>query len=298
MTRFVGEAKDVRQGRVRRFPTGKEMKKEMEVFKRTGRHPALEGNNADSLPALPERDMNRRHVFLDIRQGTDDLGRLVIEVFEDKAPLAARHLLNRCREGTTDALKGVIVHRLLPDSAIFLGTSNGYRGAGVQVRHYDYLHHNHAGVVSLSGDASEVVITVTKAIYLDSSYQVVGRAHKGLDILNKLNEAAVDPDDLPLQPVLVTACGLCDSEGIHESLDESAKREALRKETPEQAAARLRAESKIVRDSVKAALQTGLAQKRKPEGEAQSKSSKKQPQSGMMSAVLGDLSDESSDEDS
>ena len=42
--------------------------------------------------------------------------------------------------------------------------------------------------------------------------QVVGRAHKGLDMLNKLNEAAVDPNDLPLQPVLVTACGLCDSE--------------------------------------------------------------------------------------
>ena len=42
--------------------------------------------------------------------------------------------------------------------------------------------------------------------------QVVGRAHKGLDILQKLNEAAVDPDDLPLQPVMVTACGLSDSE--------------------------------------------------------------------------------------
>ena len=49
----------------------------------------------------------------------------MIEVFEDRAPLAARHLLNRCREGTTDALKSVIVHRLLPDAAIFLGTSNG-----------------------------------------------------------------------------------------------------------------------------------------------------------------------------
>ena len=119
-------------------------------------------------------------------------------------------------------------------------------------------------------------------------------------MLNKLNEAAVDPDDLPLQPVLVTACGLCDSEvtsspspdshsfpagavrtslmrilphhelilavmaerrwisivelgvaqGIHESLDESAKREVLRRETTEQAAARLRAESKNVRESV------------------------------------------------
>ena len=49
----------------------------------------------------------------------------MVEVFEDRAPLAARHLLNRCREGTTDALKSVVVHRLLPDSAIFLGTSNG-----------------------------------------------------------------------------------------------------------------------------------------------------------------------------
>ncbi len=74
MTRFVGEAKDVRQGRVKRFPTSKEMKKEMEIFKRTGRHPALEGNNDDNLPALPERDMNRPHVFLDIRHGNVDLG--------------------------------------------------------------------------------------------------------------------------------------------------------------------------------------------------------------------------------
>ncbi len=46
----------------------------------------------------------------------------------------------------------------------------------------------------------------------------------------------------------------------------------------------------------RAALETGLAQKRKPAGAAQERSSKKQ--SGMMSAVLGDLSGESSDEDS
>ena len=46
----------------------------------------------------------------------------------------------------------------------------------------------------------------------------------------------------------------------------------------------------------RAALQTGLAQKRKPEGKEPDRSSKKQ--SSMMSAVLGDLSGESSDEDS
>ena len=90
MTRFVGEAKDVRQGRVRRFPTAKEVKKEMAEYKRTGRHPALEGNNEDNLPALPERDMNRPHVFLDIRQGTEDLG-AVLGLSSHCRPAAALH---------------------------------------------------------------------------------------------------------------------------------------------------------------------------------------------------------------
>ncbi len=48
-----------------------------------------------------------------------------MEVFEDQAPLAARHLINRCREGTTDTLQHTYVHRLLPDMAMFFGTSRG-----------------------------------------------------------------------------------------------------------------------------------------------------------------------------
>lgn len=42
----------------------------------------------------------------------------------------------------------------------------------MRVRRYERLHHNHAGVVSLSGDGSEVAITLTKALSLDSGYQV------------------------------------------------------------------------------------------------------------------------------
>jgi hypothetical protein len=74
MTRFVGDAKDVRDGRKRLFPSTKEMRKNMEIFRRTGRHPALEGSSADRLPPLPERDMNRPHVFLDVKQSKDSLG--------------------------------------------------------------------------------------------------------------------------------------------------------------------------------------------------------------------------------
>ncbi len=42
--------------------------------------------------------------------------------------------------------------------------------------------------------------------------QVVGRVHKGLEILEKVNESAVDPDDLPLQRIVITSCGLTDAQ--------------------------------------------------------------------------------------
>ncbi len=125
------------------------------MFQRTGRHPDLaRGPNTDALPNLPERDLNRQHVFFDLRQGPDTLGarprgrppsapparergarvqsgarhragRLLVEVFEDAAPLAARFFLNRCREGSSEALQGTCVHRLQPEMAFFFGKSRG-----------------------------------------------------------------------------------------------------------------------------------------------------------------------------
>lgn len=125
-----------------------------QVFQRTGRHPDLERRPvSDALPSLPERDPNRQHVFLDLRQGRETLGaqppvrryssractknqpsvscyghrtgRLLVEVFEDAAPLATRRFLNRCREGSSEALQGTCVHRLVPDQGLFFGTSRG-----------------------------------------------------------------------------------------------------------------------------------------------------------------------------
>lgn len=52
-------------------------------------------------------------------------GRLLVEVFEDAAPLATRRFLNRCREGSSEALQGTCVHRLVPDQGLFFGTSRG-----------------------------------------------------------------------------------------------------------------------------------------------------------------------------
>lgn len=85
-----------------------------------------------------------------------------------------------------------------------------YKGAGVKVQHYEYMHHNHAGVVSLSGDASEVAITFTKALYLDSSYQVASDVHVSFILLSFQEAclAAAQPHGIYLEGTAINQCRL------------------------------------------------------------------------------------------
>ena len=74
----------------------------MERFLETGVHPQIEHATqelgASVLPALPPIDINRPHVFLDVSHGGKELGRLVIELFEDVCPVACQAFRTRCLE--------------------------------------------------------------------------------------------------------------------------------------------------------------------------------------------------------
>lgn len=93
MTRFIGEAVGQRSGRSKGTNLRKEMEGEQRravalhcassrltghvfaEFQKTGRHAELvQASAAERVPALPERDMNRPHVFLDLKQGSKLLG--------------------------------------------------------------------------------------------------------------------------------------------------------------------------------------------------------------------------------
>lgn len=105
MTRFLGDAIGSRDGK------GKiDRKRDLEEFKRTGRHPEIEAareaaaSAAATAAPLPARDPSRRHVFLDLAlpsaspsAGLDfDFVRLVVEVFDDLDRAAGGALLARC----------------------------------------------------------------------------------------------------------------------------------------------------------------------------------------------------------
>ncbi|DBB00846.1 TPA: hypothetical protein ACH3X1_000769 [Trebouxia sp. C0004] len=279
MTRFIGEAVGQRSGRSK-GTSAKDLRKEMEDFQKSGRHAELDqAAAAERVPALPERDMNRPHVFLDLRQNNKLLGRLVIEIFEDLIPTTARHLMNRCREGMEDTFKNTSIYKLIPDLAAFGGLSQGYKQhSSTKLKQGGKLHHSQKGALSISLTGAEFAITFAKALTLDSSHQespgcaviapahmVVGRVHVGMDILDKLNNTEIDFKDKPVVAITISSCGLTDAQGTHETVEETAAALAKETETPEQAAARLQADAASVKDALQDALQAGLGQKRKAE---------------------------------
>ena len=52
------------------------------------------------------------------------VGRVVVEVFIDMVPLAARTFVNRCRPGSTGSFQGTAVHKSLRGLAVYTGVSN------------------------------------------------------------------------------------------------------------------------------------------------------------------------------
>ncbi|KAF6253324.1 hypothetical protein COO60DRAFT_1643255 [Scenedesmus sp. NREL 46B-D3] len=245
-TRFVGEAIAHRSGRAKSSYTNKELKKNMEKFLETGVHPDLERakQSAGVVVALPDPDTQRPHIFLELTVDNRNVGRLVVEMFEDMAPAAARHLINRVQPGSSASLLNSTVHKLLPYYALYGGRSASAAfpgGQGVPLN--PRLQHMARGAVSVSRDGSE--------------FAVVGLVRHGLDLLELLDDVPRTPDDTPLMRIQVVKCGNTNAQGSQDALDQ-----ALAKETPEAAAARLKQQSADTRNAVMEALQQGMSHKR------------------------------------
>ncbi|EFN53809.1 hypothetical protein CHLNCDRAFT_136515 [Chlorella variabilis] len=302
-TRFDGEAVAVR-GKAKGY-TGKDMKKarclaalsraarDMETFLATGVHPEVERARKaqqDIIPPLPERSTQRQHVFLTITVNNQPKGRMVIELFDDIAPVAVQHFKNRCSEGASDTFKGTAIHRVVKDMAAFGGKSKSYR-EGVHMKRYTEMRHSEEGLASISLQGDEFCITVGRALMLDETHQVVGRLCAGRELLPMLNAMQTDVNDAPVH------------HGSLEDFDESgAGSGGNKKETAEEAAARVKLEAAKARESVRQALQTGLeasgSKRKQPEGAAAAAGGgRPTAKKGMLNSMLGDLSSSEEEEE-
>lgn len=129
-------------------------------------------------------------------------GRIVIELYEDKAPGTAANFIDIAGRGFYD---GLTFHRYVPGFVIQGGDPIGNGTGGfidpqtgrerrIKLEVSRDLSHGDAGAVAMARSSapdsasSQFYITLGRATHLDMNYAVFGRVVEGMDAVNQLRE--------------------------------------------------------------------------------------------------------------
>lgn len=219
MTKFVSDSLAARSGRSRGF-SSKDRRKELEHYQTTGVLPSTSGQDEGSLPQVPESKHSRTHVFFDYSISGKQVGRVVIELFEDIVPSPALLFTSSATQGDFQHTR---VDKILRGMAIFGGKTPN-RGT-MKIKVDSSLRHVDGGLVSISRSGNGYAITMSRALHLDPTYQVIGKVTKGLNVVDDICSFQTKADDSPVQVIKIDNCGTTDSQGTVEFSGPSGKRE-------------------------------------------------------------------------
>jgi cyclophilin family peptidyl-prolyl cis-trans isomerase len=165
------------------------------------------------MPPLPTPLRSRPHIFFQFSINRKDVGRVVVELFDDILPAPARHVQARCTSAARDTFAGTCIHKILGGTSIYGGKSRHYTDV-VSMKRDSSLRHVAAGTLSVSEDGGELCFSLAKALQLDDTHQVIGQITKGREIIERIAQITTKGgDDFPSQPVVVEKCGLTDADG-------------------------------------------------------------------------------------
>ena len=159
--------------------------------------------------------------------------RLVIELFDDKAPMAVENFKALCvgdrgvskNCGVAYSYEGVRFHRAVAGFMAQGGDfamQNGSGGESIWGKKFKdekdglKLKHDARGVLSMgntgkNSNGSQFFITFAPCKALDGKHVVFGRVVDGFGVLDKMEAVAVKPGGVteePTKPVVIAACGL------------------------------------------------------------------------------------------
>ena len=152
-------------------------------------------------------------MYLDFAYAGSNVGRIVVELYDDVIPSATNLFVSRCTSGAEDPLLHTRVHRILRGLSIQGGRRGGKGGEHIQIRREDSLRHVDKGLLSLGLDGKTYCLTLAKALTLDEEYLVIGKIVKGLGVLEMICELPTKADDSPSRALEVVKCGITDVTG-------------------------------------------------------------------------------------
>merc|ERR1712007_142457 len=172
----------------------------------------------------PNANGDNPHVFFQIKQGDEDLGGVVMQLYKDITPKTAENFRQLCTgEASTDEqklhFKGCAFHRVVKDFMIQGGdfTSGDGRGGlsiyGEKFADENFtIKHTHAGQLSMANagpgtNGSQFFITSRDTPHLDNKHVVFGHVVEGMDIVRKIENVETGANDKPNVDVIIEDCG-------------------------------------------------------------------------------------------
>ncbi|KAA8904482.1 cyclophilin-like domain-containing protein [Sphaerosporella brunnea] len=181
----------------------------------------------------------RPRVYFDFSIGNYNARRIVIELYDDKAPKTCKNFLLLIN-GTQPPLNcagaypggfpryipvcyfGTAAHRLVPDVLVQFGDMSHMDGRGgilallahlrtMPCENLKWRRLNVAGLVCMASRGpdqvtSQFFITLGDCEHLAERYTCFGIVVEGMDVLAEINRIQVDDDDRPRIPIIVMRC--------------------------------------------------------------------------------------------
>lgn len=203
----------------------------------------------------------RPRVFFDFAIGSEPVGRVIFELFNDDAPKTSENFRALCtgEKGLSPVsqrplyYKNSIIHRSIGGFMIQGGDFTKRNGTGGESIYGGTFQDEDLsrpldaeGLLCMANrgpdtNGSQFFITLRECPHLDGKHVVFGKVIRGYDdVVEKLSQVAVDEKDRPRVPIVIVNCGELELrkggqtlDGKSKQLDKSRKRRSSQTRSPE-----------------------------------------------------------------